>query len=158
MLCPQTNCFSLYFRKNTTCLSVGLLRICQVFSVSCKTVCRWLRSNCCLTSDVILLLPRNGELCKCVAVLGLGSLVDTLESLSLVPVGVAFRHIAWVSRWYRQLHASRLECNAAPTRYKTEWKPLLASWGPLSPYRCGFRLVTSQVLSPAHGSRGWWWW
>jgi hypothetical protein len=32
------DCFTLYFRKNVTCLSVGLLRICQVFSVFCKTV------------------------------------------------------------------------------------------------------------------------
>ena len=31
-LCTQTkNCLNFYFRKNTTCLTVGLLRICQVF-------------------------------------------------------------------------------------------------------------------------------
>jgi hypothetical protein len=30
------NCVSLYFCKNIRCLSVGLLRISQVFSVSCK--------------------------------------------------------------------------------------------------------------------------
>jgi hypothetical protein len=36
MLHPQNNCFYLYFRKNITCLSVGLFRTCQVFSVSCK--------------------------------------------------------------------------------------------------------------------------
>lgn len=32
-------CFSLYFRKNRTCLSVCLFRVCQSFSVSCTTVC-----------------------------------------------------------------------------------------------------------------------
>jgi hypothetical protein len=31
MLCPQGSGLSLYFRKNITCLSVGLLRIGQVF-------------------------------------------------------------------------------------------------------------------------------
>ena len=31
----------LVFGKNITCLQVGLLRICQVSSVSCKTVCQW---------------------------------------------------------------------------------------------------------------------
>jgi hypothetical protein len=36
MLCPQTNCVSLYFRKNITRLSVDLWRLCQSFSVSCK--------------------------------------------------------------------------------------------------------------------------
>jgi hypothetical protein len=40
------NCF-LYFRKNITCLRVGLLRIGQVRSVSYKTVCRWVTTNCC---------------------------------------------------------------------------------------------------------------
>ena len=36
MLCPQKNCLSLYFCKNITCLSVGLLRMGQVSSVSGK--------------------------------------------------------------------------------------------------------------------------
>jgi hypothetical protein len=36
MLCPQKNCLFLYFPKNITCLSVGLLSIGHVFSVSCK--------------------------------------------------------------------------------------------------------------------------
>ena len=34
---PTTNCF-LYFHKNVTCLSLGLLMICNVSSVSHKTV------------------------------------------------------------------------------------------------------------------------
>jgi hypothetical protein len=38
VLCPRNNCLSLYFRKNVTCVSLGLLNICQFFSVSCKTV------------------------------------------------------------------------------------------------------------------------
>jgi hypothetical protein len=40
--------FSLYLRKNMTCLNVGLLRICQVFFF-----CRLLRvtTNCCFTRD-----------------------------------------------------------------------------------------------------------
>ena len=31
MLCPQNNCMSLYFRRNITCLRVGLLKIGQAF-------------------------------------------------------------------------------------------------------------------------------
>jgi hypothetical protein len=53
-LCPQTNFFSLYFRKNLMCLTlVCLLRVCQVLlSVPCKTVYRWVTANCCFTSDL----------------------------------------------------------------------------------------------------------
>ena len=40
------------FVKNTTCLNVGLLRICQVFSVSYKTVCRCVMAACCFMSDM----------------------------------------------------------------------------------------------------------
>ena len=47
-------CFSLYFRKNVTCLNVSLLGICQVFSVSCKTACRWVTTSGCFLSDVLL--------------------------------------------------------------------------------------------------------
>jgi hypothetical protein len=36
ILYPQKNSFYLYFRMNITCLSVGLLRTCQVFSVPCR--------------------------------------------------------------------------------------------------------------------------
>lgn len=39
-----------FFRKNAACLSVGLLKIGQVNSVSCKTVCRWVTKNCCFMS------------------------------------------------------------------------------------------------------------
>ena len=39
MLCPKKKTACCYiFLKNFTCLSVGLLRVCEVFSVSCKTV------------------------------------------------------------------------------------------------------------------------
>jgi hypothetical protein len=47
------NCFFLYFHENITCLSVGLLMICQVFSVSCKIVYRWVTANCCFMSDIL---------------------------------------------------------------------------------------------------------
>jgi len=38
ILRQKKNIFSLYYRKNITCLSVGLLSIGQVFRVSCETV------------------------------------------------------------------------------------------------------------------------
>jgi hypothetical protein len=38
ILYPQNNSFYLYFHKNITCLSVGLLKTCQVCSFSC-TIC-----------------------------------------------------------------------------------------------------------------------
>ena len=41
ILYHNKNCLSLYYRKNMTCLNVGLLRICQAFYVSCKNVYRW---------------------------------------------------------------------------------------------------------------------
>ena len=50
MLCPQKNCLSSHYHKNITCLRVGHLMICQVFSVSCKTVYRWVMTNCCFMS------------------------------------------------------------------------------------------------------------
>jgi hypothetical protein len=37
MLYPQKHCLSLYFRRNLTCLSVGLLMIGQAFPISCTT-------------------------------------------------------------------------------------------------------------------------
>ena len=43
---------SLYFRKNITCLSVALLRVGQVFSLFRKTVCRWVKIDCCFMSDI----------------------------------------------------------------------------------------------------------
>jgi hypothetical protein len=45
---------SLQFRKNITCVNVGLLRIGQVSCVSCKTVWRWVTSNCCFMSGLYL--------------------------------------------------------------------------------------------------------
>ena len=45
MLCPQK------IHRNITCLSVGLSRIGQVFSVSCKIVCLWVMTNCCFISN-----------------------------------------------------------------------------------------------------------
>ena len=47
-----SRCFSLYSRKNITCLSVGLLMICKNVSVSCKIVYRWVTTNCHFMSDV----------------------------------------------------------------------------------------------------------
>jgi len=49
---PQKNSFSLYFHKNITCLSVGLLGICQVLSVSPKTVYPCVTTNGCCTCDM----------------------------------------------------------------------------------------------------------
>ena len=56
ILCRQKNFLSLYFRKNITCLIIGLLRIGQDFSVSCNTVYRWGRTNCCFMSDISMRL------------------------------------------------------------------------------------------------------
>ena len=44
--------YFLYFRKNMTRLNVGLLRICQVFSFSCKIVYRWHTRICSFMSDM----------------------------------------------------------------------------------------------------------
>jgi hypothetical protein len=44
--------FSLYFLKKITCWSVGLLRTYQVYSISCKSVYRWVTKHCCFMSDV----------------------------------------------------------------------------------------------------------
>jgi hypothetical protein len=52
MLFPQTNSLSYYFRKNITCLSGGLLRIGQVFTVSCKTVYQRVTTNSRCTTDI----------------------------------------------------------------------------------------------------------
>jgi hypothetical protein len=52
MLSPQSY-FSLYIRKDIKCLGVGLLGIGQVVSVSCKSVCRWVTTNCCCTSGIL---------------------------------------------------------------------------------------------------------
>lgn len=47
MLCPYKHCSSLYFLKTITCLSVGLLRMGQLFSVFFTTVHWWITTNCC---------------------------------------------------------------------------------------------------------------
>jgi len=44
--------FSLYFLRNIICWSVGLLRIYRVYSISCKSVYRWVMKYCCFISDV----------------------------------------------------------------------------------------------------------
>jgi hypothetical protein len=44
--------FSLYFLKNIKCWSVGVLRIYEVYSISCKSVYRWVTKYCCFMSDV----------------------------------------------------------------------------------------------------------
>jgi hypothetical protein len=51
MLCQRKLLF-LYFRKNRTCLIVGLMRVGQAFSVSCKNVSPWVTTNCCFMSDL----------------------------------------------------------------------------------------------------------
>ena len=50
------------FCDNITCLSVGLLRICQVFSVSCKIVYWWITTNCCFMNDIVMTL--NTVFCR----------------------------------------------------------------------------------------------
>jgi len=57
-MCPHKNCFALYIRKNTTCLSGGLLRISQVFSVSYKMMYQRVTINCRYMKDILL----NGRL------------------------------------------------------------------------------------------------
>ena len=49
---PTNNCFSLYFRKNITCFSVGPLRICPFPSVCCQTVYRCVTTYCCFMKDI----------------------------------------------------------------------------------------------------------
>ena len=56
MLCPQTNCSSLHFCKNITCLSIRLLSVSQIFSVSCQIVCQWVMTNCYFMSYRVILL------------------------------------------------------------------------------------------------------
>lgn len=42
-------CSSLYFCKNIKCLNFCLLRICQVFTLSCETLYQWvMASYCCM--------------------------------------------------------------------------------------------------------------
>jgi hypothetical protein len=54
----RKNCFSLYFYKNITCSSVGLLMNCQVFSVSREIVYWWVMTNCRFMSDMYVLSPK----------------------------------------------------------------------------------------------------
>jgi hypothetical protein len=54
---PTKNCLSLHFPKNITCLSVGLLRIGQVFSVSSTVVYRWVTAiSCCMSVVVVVVV------------------------------------------------------------------------------------------------------
>jgi hypothetical protein len=53
--CPQTNCLSLHFCKNITCLSAWLLSIGQIFSLSCQIVCQWIMKNCRFMSNRVIL-------------------------------------------------------------------------------------------------------
>ena len=41
-------------KKNITCFNVGLSKICQSFSVCCKTARRWVTTNCYFLSDTAL--------------------------------------------------------------------------------------------------------
>jgi hypothetical protein len=45
--------------KNVTCLNGGILRIRQVFPVSCETLYRWVRTNCCFIGDIYVQSARN---------------------------------------------------------------------------------------------------
>ena len=70
MLCPHKICLSFYFLKNMTCLSGGLLRVGQVFFVSCKIVYRWVTTNFhymnnifYLKIDYYALVISNGKIC-----------------------------------------------------------------------------------------------
>ena len=49
---PTNNCFSLYFRKNITCFSVGPLRICPVPSVCSHTVYLCVTTYCCFMKNI----------------------------------------------------------------------------------------------------------
>jgi len=50
----KQNSRSLYFRRNITCLSAGLSKICQVPSVCCSPEYRWAATDCCLMADVFV--------------------------------------------------------------------------------------------------------
>jgi hypothetical protein len=52
--CIHKNIASDIFHKNIIYLNVCLLRICQVFSVSCKIVSSWVTTDCCFMSDMII--------------------------------------------------------------------------------------------------------
>jgi len=54
MLCLQNNLFFLYVCKNTTRLRVGLLRIGECFSFSCKIVIRRVTTYCCFVNDILI--------------------------------------------------------------------------------------------------------
>lgn len=49
----KKNCFFLNFHKNITCLKVGLLMICQVFSLSCE-IAYMVKTNCCFTNGMTI--------------------------------------------------------------------------------------------------------
>jgi hypothetical protein len=49
MFCPQKKSLLLILRKNTTCWSFDLWRICKVYSDGSHIVYRWVMTNCCVT-------------------------------------------------------------------------------------------------------------
>jgi len=49
----KENCFSVYFLKIITFLSVGLERICQIVSVSCRIVYWWVTTVCRFISGIM---------------------------------------------------------------------------------------------------------
>jgi len=61
MLWAQKNCCPLHFCNRIPCLSVGLLTICYVLSVSCKTVYRRVMTNCCFMSGILLSFSRRSN-------------------------------------------------------------------------------------------------
>jgi hypothetical protein len=51
----QKTCFFIYFHKDITCLSVGLVRIIKFFfSVSCNLVYRWVMTYCCFMNEILV--------------------------------------------------------------------------------------------------------
>jgi len=50
------NCSCTYFRKNTTCLRVGALRIGHVFFSGSCNLYRWVTTKCCVMSDIPILI------------------------------------------------------------------------------------------------------
>ena len=54
ILCSQTNCLSLHFRENMTCLSVAPLMTSKVFSVSCITGDGRVATNYCFMSNIFI--------------------------------------------------------------------------------------------------------
>ena len=53
MFVPQNKLLVFIFSKKLVCLIVGVQKIGQVYGC-CKIMCRWVMTNCCSMSDIIL--------------------------------------------------------------------------------------------------------